>query len=119
MAEPSDDPPPSKREEDVIISKREFEMGEGVDISSFMMDEFASSDELESEPTEDPEEVVDEALGSLPELFTGKGTTKDSDDAVDPRKSEAVEAEQKVHWAMMVLMVIAMMMMAIMVMGLR
>jgi len=106
MAEPSDDPPPSKREEDVIISKREFEVGEGVDISSFMMDEFASSDELESESTEDPEEVVDEALGSLPELFTGKGTTKDSDDAVDPRKSEAVEAEQKVHWAMMVLMVI-------------
>ena len=106
MAGPSEDTPPSKRKEDIIISQRAFEMGEGVDISSFMRGGVDDSDESANETIEEPEEPVDEALGNLPELFTTEGNVKDSDDAVDPRRSEAVEAEQKIHWTMMVLMVV-------------
>ncbi|MBO93723.1 MAG: hypothetical protein CMI32_02340, partial [Opitutales bacterium] len=106
MAAPSEDTSLPKRKEDTIISQRVFEMGEGVDISSFLMEEVDTSDESANEMFEEPEESVDEALGSLPDIFTTGGKIRDSDDAVDPRSSEVVEAEQKIHWTMMVLMVV-------------
>ena len=82
---------------DEVIERKEFER-QGLDLSSFALEEFKEKEEEEVAEVE-----VDEAIGSVFDPFTAKGSVEE---APDPRKSDAVEAEQKVNWSMMVAMVL-------------
>ncbi len=102
MAASKDDPASSEKIEDKVLSQRAFEVGEGIDLAGFMVTETEPEEVLE-EDTESP--PVDEALGELPQLFT-TGKQSENAESPDPMKSEAVEAEQRVHWSMMVTMIV-------------
>lgn len=104
MADSKDGPNSSAKIEDEVISQRAFEVGEGLDLNRFMVTE-SELEESAEEAEEIEEKLIDEAIGELPQLFTTSDNTDDSD-VMDPLRSEAVEAEQRVHWSMMVTMIV-------------
>jgi len=95
MAEPKGSSDYSSMDE--VIERKEFER-QGLDLSSFVLEEFKEKEEEEVVEVE-----VDDAIGSILDPFTLKESVEE---APDPRKSDAVEAEQKVNWSMMVAMVL-------------
>ncbi|MBT7937674.1 MAG: hypothetical protein HN696_00755, partial [Euryarchaeota archaeon] len=95
MAEPKGSSDSLSKDE--VIERKAFER-QGLDLSSFVLEGFKEKEEEEAVEVE-----VDEAIGSIFDPFTAK---EGVEEAPDPRKSDAVEAEQKVNWSMMVAMVL-------------
>ena len=95
-----------KESEDDLISKKNFQRASGVNLDNFLV----STDNLEIKQDQpDVEEIVDEAMGEVPELFSKKDGNEPDENARKERDTiteYAVEGEKRLHFGLIISMIV-------------
>ena len=103
-----------KVDSDRFLKEKEFDLSGGIDLSKFMQENAADSEENEGIIEEEKEQIIDEAIGDISSPFVssdsidsemksdGSVTKKPEDDIVTQM---AKDGEYRMHWALMVSMI--------------
>ena len=95
-----------KESEDDLISKKNFQRGSGVNLDNFLVS--TEGPEIQNDQPRG-EEIVDEAMGIVPEPFSKKDDiqlTNNSLKEEDTVTEYAVEGEKRLHFGLMISMIV-------------